>query len=530
MDAFAGTGLERITFARARSGDFTAYIDGRSLLSAYDPRREAERLAASLPPGPVTLVGLGLGHLAMALAPRLTRILCLPGERNRFLEHMSRPEDAQLLSLAECHETIRNLERAVYRAVSHGDVLALDPTLEAAPAYADRIRELVHQLTTQPRAVFIHLKTAGDILRTLRAVQSWKASQVSAHVTLVVEEPYGELASLGAGLDRVIEIPRGTDTSPPGCERPILAVNFSNEIQPARILAAVDPLFAAGFALNPENPGSTVLIDERSPERARELTAFRNRMNRWNFYCLLLGISPSSEPPHLSVMPSVRGKMRVVQFGAGSGAAVWAPKRTDPFELAGALEKIGGHWIAIGGADEAPIARAVGIPENDNYCGKTTWRRLAELLAESELYIGHDSGPTHLAAALGTPTLALFGFTSPILNAPFGSATLLLQADMPCAFGGCPVPCPEVTCTRLLSAESIAVAARHLAAWRGRETVEILRTAAEIRARGLRIFYPDTSVDERDPLRTLLESEPRLGPPRDPALALVREWLESAAR
>lgn len=530
MDAFAGTGLDRITFARARNGDFTAYIDGRSLLSAYDPRREAERLAASLPPGPVTLVGLGLGHLAAALSPRLTRILCLQGEHDRFLEHTSRPEDAQLVSRAECHETIRNLERAVYLAVSRGDVLALDPTLEAAPPYAGRIRDIVHQLTTQPRAVFIHLKTAGDILRTLRAVQSWKASQVSAHATLVVEEPYGELASLGAGLDRVIEIPRGAEESPPGCERPILAVNFGNEIQPARILAAVDPLFAAGFALDPEDPGSTVLIDERSPERVQELAAFRNRMNRWNFYCLLLGIAPTSEPPHLSLSPAARGETRVVQFGAGSGAAVWAPKRADPAELARAIELIGGRWIAIGGADEAPIARAAGIPEVDNLCGRTTWRRLAELLAGAELYIGHDSGPTHLAAALGTPTLALFGFTSPILNAPFGPATLLVQADMSCAFGGCAIPCPEVECTRLLSAESIAEAARHLAAWRRGETTEVLLTAEEIRARGLRLFYPNTSVDDRDPLRTLMESEPRLGPPRDPALALVREWIESTAR
>lgn len=530
MDAFAGSGLERITFVKARSGDFTAYSDGRSLLSAYDPRREAARLAASLPPGPVTLVGLGAGHLAATLGPRLVRILCLPGELDRFREHITRPEDAQLENVVECQETIRNLERAVYHSVSRGDVLALDPTLDAAPAYAGRIRDLVHQLTTQPRAVFIHLKTAGDILRTLRAVESWKASQASAHVTLVVEEPYGELASLGAGLDRVVEIPRGADQAPSGCERPILGVNFGNEIQPARILAALDPLFAAGFALDPAAAGSTALVDDRAPERAGDLAAYRNRMNRWNFYCLLLGIPPTPEPPRLAIPPGTRGATRVVQFGAGSGAAVWAPKRANPSELARALALLGGRWIAIGGADEAPIARAAGIPDEDNYCGRTTWRGLAELLSGAALYIGHDSGPTHLAAALGTPTLALFGFTSPILNAPLGPATLVAQADMPCAFGGCPVPCPEVACTRLLSAEAIAEAARHLEAWRSGEEAETLRTAAAVRAHGLRIFYPGTSVDDRDPLRHLVDTEPRLGPPRDPALALVREWVETSAR
>lgn len=45
---------------------------------------------------------------------------------------------------------------------------------------------------------------------------------------------------------------------------------------------------------------------------------------------------------------------------------------------------------------------------------------LAGLLAQAAAYAGHDSGPTHLAAALGTPTLALFGPTDPALWAPRG--------------------------------------------------------------------------------------------------------------
>ncbi len=57
---------------------------------------------------------------------------------------------------------------------------------------------------------------------------------------------------------------------------------------------------------------------------------------------------------------------------------------------------------------------------------------LASLLEASSLYLGNDSGPTHLAASTGTPTLAIFGPTSTIRWAPRGQRVHIMALDVPC--------------------------------------------------------------------------------------------------
>jgi len=54
--------------------------------------------------------------------------------------------------------------------------------------------------------------------------------------------------------------------------------------------------------------------------------------------------------------------------------------------------------------------------------------------------MGPDSGPMHIAAAVGTPVVALFGATSPRRTAPYGSEDLVVRGDAPCA------PCYERRC------------------------------------------------------------------------------------
>ena len=61
----------------------------------------------------------------------------------------------------------------------------------------------------------------------------------------------------------------------------------------------------------------------------------------------------------------------------------------------------------------------------------------AGILAGARLYVGNDSGITHLAAALGTPTIALFGPTDPHRWAPVGRKVKVIRKDIPCS------PCPD---------------------------------------------------------------------------------------
>ena len=72
-----------------------------------------------------------------------------------------------------------------------------------------------------------------------------------------------------------------------------------------------------------------------------------------------------------------------------------------------------------------------------NLAGKTTLKQLTALLSRVELLVSNDSGPMHLAAALGKPTLGLFTCTSAIRSGPAGEQHELVSTTVPCAASYC---------------------------------------------------------------------------------------------
>ncbi len=106
--------------------------------------------------------------------------------------------------------------------------------------------------------------------------------------------------------------------------------------------------------------------------------------------------------------------------------------------LAGLFAREGIPLVIVGGAGEretaARIAGAIG-PSRDvqNLTGRLSLRETARVLARSRLLVANDSGVAHLAAAVGTPVVALFGPTSDVRYAPRGTAPVRVVArDLPC--------------------------------------------------------------------------------------------------
>ncbi len=103
-----------------------------------------------------------------------------------------------------------------------------------------------------------------------------------------------------------------------------------------------------------------------------------------------------------------RGNFAAIHPFSGSARKNWPLEKFR--QVARGLERtMPVRWCA--GADDPPLADAVRI--DDLY-------ELACWLAEARLYVGNDSGITHVAAAVGTPVLALFGPTDPAVWAPRG--------------------------------------------------------------------------------------------------------------
>lgn len=153
------------------------------------------------------------------------------------------------------------------------------------------------------------------------------------------------------------------------------------------------------------------------------------------------------------------------------GAAYGSAKRWNEERFAkagGTLAREMGLRVAIvGSVMERPIGEAIKTGLNGNAAvlsGKTSLEALMGILAESSLMITNDSGPMHMAAALGVPTVAIFGSTDETVTGPYGSRTRIVRHAVecsPCMLRECPI---DHRCMTLVEAEDVCRAARELMA------------------------------------------------------------------
>ena len=96
--------------------------------------------------------------------------------------------------------------------------------------------------------------------------------------------------------------------------------------------------------------------------------------------------------------------------------------------------------VVMGGASERKIVnRFLQIVDSKvkvlDLVGKTGLKKDAALIQRCDLFISNDSGPMHIAAAVGTPVIGIFGPTNPVKNRPWGSETeaIVVRKTLPCS-------------------------------------------------------------------------------------------------
>ncbi len=172
--------------------------------------------------------------------------------------------------------------------------------------------------------------------------------------------------------------------------------------------------------------------------------------------------SPAQEKttPELSLRPEdhTLARQRLEQEGVGfrgkvvgvhPGAAYGSAKRWIGDRYAQVLDRLtqtqGAEVILFGSRQERPIAESICghmAARPLVLSGRTSLSELIAMIACCDLFITNDSGPMHLAAALGIPTLALFGSTDQVATGPLGSAAIVLNKNVecsPCLLRECPI-------------------------------------------------------------------------------------------
>jgi lipopolysaccharide heptosyltransferase I len=158
-----------------------------------------------------------------------------------------------------------------------------------------------------------------------------------------------------------------------------------------------------------------------------------------------LGLAPGKKEGWIAVNPSARWRTKL--WGDANFAALIRQLPRDRVVLTGAAnERDAIEKIAQGCR---------------NLAGQTDLLELASLYRQCAVVITNDSGPMHLAAAVGTPVIAIFGPTDPALTGPYGDRHTVLRAAIPCS------PCfkdhcanrVERECMKMVTVEQVLAAA-----------------------------------------------------------------------
>jgi ADP-heptose:LPS heptosyltransferase len=168
-----------------------------------------------------------------------------------------------------------------------------------------------------------------------------------------------------------------------------------------------------------------------------------------------------------SIGPALAGRRIVGCLPTGS----WPAKTWYPERFAAVLDELAEEaapvWIwGPGELEEVEAARA-SMTKPSFLAPPTGWQELGALLRRSALFIGNDSGPKHVAAALGTPTVTIFGPTHPATwHPPRGPHAIVLAAGLECLHCNANV-CPlegadRMRCMTDVSVASVVSAARGL--------------------------------------------------------------------
>lgn len=272
----------------------------------------------------------------------------------------------------------------------------------------------------RPALVVLRALGLGDLLTAVPALRALALAFPEHRRILAAPAVLAPIATLTGAVHEVV------DTAPlapldPRLARPEVAVNLHGSGPHShRVLLAARPGRLLAFA-NAEVPASAAgpPWDEREHE-----------VGRW---CRLLTASgipsdptgldlpwPPARDTRSGAVPAEAGGATLVHPGAASRARRWPPER---FAAVARSEASAGRVVLVtGGGDEVrlawEVARLAGLPGTAVRAGRTGLLELAGLVATAGRLICGDTGVAHLATALGTPSVVLFGPTSPELWGP----------------------------------------------------------------------------------------------------------------
>jgi heptosyltransferase-1 len=299
----------------------------------------------------------------------------------------------------------------------------------------------------EERFLVVRLTALGDILHTVPAVAALRKAHPKARIDWVVERKWAPVVEGSPALNEVIPFERRSPWGVFECverlreNRYTCAIDFQGLYKSSLLAALSGAPRRIGFDRAwAREQGAAMFYTERVAAVGRHVAELNYSLAEQ------AGATRPLAPEYPLRVPAggaasvrsrlqdlgVSGEYAVVGPGASWRAKCWPPQRFG--EVCRELEtKHGLRVVVIYGSGEKSVADEVlraAAPARPTPLS-TTIEELMGLLAHARCFLAVDSGPLHLAAALGTPVVGLYGPTDPARNGPFVPGAVIVDRARP---------------------------------------------------------------------------------------------------
>ncbi len=292
--------------------------------------------------------------------------------------------------------------------------------------------------------LFITLSNLGDIILTTPVIEKLYEEFPTARIDVITGAPGQEIFQHHPAVDNVTVYDKRRslkeriwDILDLRRKRYDLAVDLKNSLVPYLIGARVK----VGLFKKIPGPGKKCVIRHKKEEHLSRLLSLG--IEAFSDTRFFVPVTDEDRDLINGILDSDRDKKTVViNPGAKSHLKRWDAAKYA--ELADRLvSKTGCRVFLTGNEDDTEVIRRVMSQVKEpvtDLCGKTSVGALSELIRRADLFITNDSAPLHIASAVNTPTIAIFGPSDEQKYGPLADGSRVITPDVPCR------PCGTALC------------------------------------------------------------------------------------
>ncbi len=297
----------------------------------------------------------------------------------------------------------------------------------------------------------LRFSAVGDVVLTARAIDAVRTAWPEARIVYALKERLAHLVQHNPNVDEVVALRAGE--GPLGYSRrlravkPTVVLDLHGKIR-SKILRALLPgvrkvvwhkrdfrdTLPVKLGLRPYH--ASMLFADRYHAAVEQVVGRKLPRGRLRYFLGPEDVAEADRAMRAAGLDPARPLLGL------SPGANWETKRWPVERFAGLARRALAQGVQVavqGSASEAPLGALVSqlAPGTVDLCGKLDLRGLGGFISRCAAFAANDSGPMHMARALGVPTLALFGSTDPAMFDFTGHQLLFAGVECaPCSFFG----------------------------------------------------------------------------------------------